>query len=118
MAGMTDNILTAFSEGLADAVAAASPSVVQVHGARRAASGVVFAADAIVTTGRAIRTENGVRVRTPDGRMLDAELAGWDPVTHLAVLRVPELNIAAASPAPVRPQTHRTTPAARPRRRG
>jgi S1-C subfamily serine protease len=96
---MTDNTLAAVSEQLADAVDAAAPSIVQVHGSRRPASGVVFAADVVLTTGRALGRENGLRVRTPDGRGLDAELAGWDPATHLVVLRVPGLDATEAAPA-------------------
>jgi S1-C subfamily serine protease len=53
---------------------------------------VVFAPDVVLTTGRAIGRDNGLHVRTPDGTSHDAQLAGWDPVTHLAVLRVPDMN--------------------------
>ena len=102
--GMTDTRLATLSDQLADAVEIAARSVVQVHGRRRAATGVVFANDVVLTTGRALGRENGVRVRTPDGRALDAELAGWDPVTHLAVLRVPDLDAPPASLAADRPR--------------
>ena len=43
--------LESLSNQLADAVAAAAPSVVQVLGARRPASGVVHADGVVVTTG-------------------------------------------------------------------
>src|SRR5688572_25562955 len=92
---MTENTLSALSNQLADAVAAAAPSVVQVQGRRRPASGVVFADDVVLTTGRAIGRDNGLHVRTSDGAAHEAKLAGWDPVTHLVVLQVPGL----ASPA-------------------
>ena len=91
--------LTALSDQLADAVASAAPTVVQVHGRRRPASGVVYAADTVVTTARAIGREDGLTVRTPDGRTIEVELAGWDPATHLVVLRAPGLNLQAATPA-------------------
>ena len=65
---MSSNVLTQFSNQLADAVAAVSASVVQVHGRRQPASGVVYAPDVIVTTTRAIGREDGLSVRTPDGR--------------------------------------------------
>jgi S1-C subfamily serine protease len=84
--------LTSFSNALADAVAAAAPSVVQVHGSRRPATGVVYRADIVVTTARALGREDGLHVRRADGATLDAELAGWDPATGLAVLRVPGLD--------------------------
>lgn len=89
---MTDFAAT-LSRELADAVDAAAPAVVQVHGRRWAMSGVVFADDAVVTTARAVGRHGGARVRTPDGRAIDAELAGWDPSTNLVALRVPALNL-------------------------
>lgn len=93
--------LLALSNQLADAVARIAPSVVQVHGRRAPASGLVFAPDTVLTTFRALGRENGVKVRSEDGRTIDAEIAGWDLTTHLAVLRAPGLNapVAAASTA-------------------
>lgn len=93
--------LSAISDQLADAVASAAASVVQVQGRRRPASGVVYTPDTVVTTTRAVGREEGLQVRTPDGRTIDAELAGWDPATHLVVLRVPGLDAPAATPSPV-----------------
>lgn len=90
---MSIELLTSLSNAFADAVAAASPSVVQVQGRRRPASGLVYGADVVVTTARALGREDGLHVRRPDGRVLDAELAGWDPTTTLAVLRVPALDL-------------------------
>ena len=90
---MSELTLASVSDQLADAVERIGASVVQVQGHRRPASGVVYAADAVVTTARAIGREEHPRVRTPDGRQLQAEIAGWDPATHLAVLRVAELAV-------------------------
>jgi S1-C subfamily serine protease len=92
--------LSDFSNQLADAIAAAATSVVQVHGRRQPASGVVHSADVIITTTRAIGAEDGIAVRTPDGREIQAELAGWDPATHLVALRAPGLNVAPLADAP------------------
>lgn len=89
---MSTDLLTPFSNQLADAIAAAAPAVVQVQGRRRPASGVVYADNVVVTTVRALGREDGLRVRRDDGRSFDAELAGWDPTTSLAVLRVPDLQ--------------------------
>jgi serine protease DegQ len=101
----TESMLTTFSNQLADAVAAAAASVVQVQGRRRPASGLVYADDVVLTTARALGREDGLRVRRPDGETLDAELAGWDPTTSLAVLKVSKLglrpSILAKSPARV-----------------
>jgi S1-C subfamily serine protease len=91
MATQSD-LLSSFSSALADVIDAAAPAVVQVHGARRPASGVVYAPDAVLTMARTLGREDGLRVRRADGTTLEAELAGWDPATSLALLRVPGLN--------------------------
>jgi S1-C subfamily serine protease len=96
---MTTDLLTTFSNQLADAVAAAAPSIVQVHGRRRPASGLVYADDVVVTTVRALGREDGLRVRRDDGQVFDAELAGWDPTTSLAALRVTGLGVKPIAPA-------------------
>src|ERR1044071_7702240 len=85
-------MLTDLSNSMADVVAAAAPSVVQVHGRRRPASGLVYAGGTIVTTMRAVGREDGLRVRTHGGDTLEATLAGWDPATSLAVLKVSGLT--------------------------
>src|SRR3954464_91429 len=100
---MTTDLLTTFSNQLADAVAAAAPSVVQVQGRRRPASGLVYADDVVLTTVRALGREDNLHVRRGDGETLAAELAGWDPTTSLAALRVPRLGL-----APIRRSTAET----------
>src|SRR5262249_26456065 len=97
-------LLTSFSTALADAVDAAAPSVVQVHGARRPATGVVYARDAVLTMARTLGRAEGVRVRRADGAVLEAELAGWDPATGLAALRVSGLDGKAATRAAAEPR--------------
>ena len=96
---MAHDLLTSFSNQLADAVDAAASSVVQVQGRRRPASGLVYADDVVLTTVRALGREDGLHVRRHDGAVLDAELAGWDPTTSLAVLRVGGLGVRVIAPA-------------------
>ena len=93
----SDAALWAVSQSLAEAVAAAAPSVVQVLGRRRPASGIVYAENVVLTMARALGRDDHPGVRTPDGRTIEAELAGWDPATGLAVVRSTELNIAPAT---------------------
>jgi len=90
---MAQTTLTDLSNQLADAVASAARSVVQIHGRRQPASGVVHSTDIIVTTTRAIGREDGLSVRTPDGRDVEADLIGWDPATHLVALRATGLDL-------------------------
>jgi S1-C subfamily serine protease len=92
-------MITELSNELADAVAAAAPSVVQVVGRRRPASGLVYANDAVLTTMSAIRREDGLQVRRDDGRTFDAVLVGWDPATGLAVLRAAGLGAVPMAPS-------------------
>ena len=98
------NELTTLSNHLADAVAAAAPSVVQVQGRRRPGSGLVYASDVVLTTTRSLGGEDGLHVRRHDGQTFDAQLAGWDPTTSLAVLRVAGLGVAPAAPAAAAPR--------------
>jgi S1-C subfamily serine protease len=96
---MSNISLGSLSDQLADAVAAASPSVVQVQGRRRPASGVIYANDVVVTMARALGREDGIRIRRQNGDLLDAQLAGWDPATGLAVLRASGLDAPALTRA-------------------
>jgi S1-C subfamily serine protease len=85
-------MLTEFSNQLADAVASAAPSVVQVNGGRRPVSGLVYAEDVVLTTMRGVGRNEHLPVRRDDGQELQGDFAGWDPATQLAVLRVPGLG--------------------------
>ena len=97
---MANTTLSALSDELGTLAAAGAASVLQVLGARRPASGVVHGPDTIVTTARAIGREDGLRIRTADGEAIDANLAGWDAATGIAVLRTTSpLNITAPAVA-------------------
>jgi serine protease DegQ len=85
-------LLTTFSNALADVIDAVAPSVVQVQGRRQPASGLIFADGAVLTMVSTLGRGDGLRVRRHDGHTLDAELAGWDPATGLAALRVSGLD--------------------------
>jgi S1-C subfamily serine protease len=98
-----ESLLT-LSNSIADFVDAVAPSVVQVQGRRRPASGLVCAEGFVLTMASVLGRSDGLHVRTHDGRALDAELAGWDPATSLAVLRVDGLNAPALSPATAAPR--------------
>ena len=103
---MSNFSLASLSDELADLAAAGAASVVQVLGARRPASGVVHGADTIITTARAIGREDGLRVRVGDAEPAEADLAGWDPATGIAVVRsrtplgVPAPSVAESEPRP------------------
>src|SRR5262245_37932287 len=99
MVPMTNHSLVSLSNELADLSAAGAAAVVQVLGARRPASGVVHGPATIITTARALGREDGLRVRVNDADPVEADLAGWDPATGIAVLRT-RTKLDAAVPAP------------------
>ncbi len=99
----TESFFTTLSNQLADVVGNAASSIVQVQGRRRPASGVVYAEDVVVTMARNLGRGDSPRVRRADGQTFQAEVAGWDPTTSLAVLRVAGLGgpaIAVSKAAP------------------
>lgn len=80
----------ALSAALADAVAAAAPSIVRVDRRRGAGSGIAWSEDLVVTTSFHARDRTTVAFPGADGALVerDAELIGRDPGTDVAVLRV------------------------------
>jgi S1-C subfamily serine protease len=87
------NSLISFSREIADLVEHTAGSVVAVHGRRRFnSSGVHWLSGVIVTADHTLRTDEGIVITTGSGQELEAELAGRDPGTDLAVLRVSGLQ--------------------------
>ena len=86
-------MLSQFSSQIAGHVARVAPSVVQVEGQGRPASGLAYAEDVVVTTARAVGEHERPRVRRADGESVEAEIAGWDPATRLVVLKTPGLKL-------------------------
>ena len=82
--------LAALSAELAGVVARVGPSVVRVDdGSRLTATGIVWAADGVVlTTSHGVERDEDLAVVLADGTRLAATVAGRDPETDLAVLRV------------------------------
>jgi serine protease DegQ len=95
-----NNILTALSDAMAGAVEKAGAATVLVDGRRRLpASGIAFASDLILTANHALEREDEIPVILPDGSQLTAQLAGRDPGSDLAVLRLGRSAAAVAEPA-------------------
>jgi len=85
------NELAALSNDLAAAVERAGRSVVAVHARPRfSSSGVLWRPGIIVTAQHTIRREEEITVTLPDGSNRPATLAGGDPGTDVAVLRLAE----------------------------
>ena len=83
------NELISFSEQLAEAVDAIAGSVVAVQaGGRFGASGVLWPGGAVVTADHLIQQEENIHVVLADGTRAEAELAGRDAGSDIAVLRL------------------------------
>ena len=83
------NILVELSNSMAAAVEKAAISTLLVSARRRMpASGIAFAADLVFTANHVVEREEGITVLLPDGREVPAKLAGRDPGSDLAVLRL------------------------------
>lgn len=92
--------LRVLSNQMADAVERIAPSLVLVNGREgQPASGVVYAPDLILTAAHVVQREEGVTIYTHDKRTLAAKLAGRDSSSDLAVLRVADLGLPAATSA-------------------
>ncbi len=95
------------SNQLADAVARAAAWTVRVQ-ARRGppASGIALADDLILTADHVVdpSLEGNISIGPPDGQEVAATLAGRDPATDLAVLRLAEKRLAAAQAAQGEPR--------------
>jgi S1-C subfamily serine protease len=91
-------LLQSLSNDLAQAVASAGGAVVAIHARRRIpASGVHWRAGVIVATHHTIRRDDEITVTLPDGAKVPATLAGRDPSTDLAVLKVTAPGLATAT---------------------
>src|SRR5687768_6251896 len=92
--------LSALSNGLADAVERVGAALVQVNGRQRQpASGVVYAPGLVLTADHVLERDEDITVGTHDGRTIPAQLAGRDPSSDLAVLKVPDLGPETATQA-------------------
>src|SRR5215212_11955455 len=92
-------VWSALSRELSDAADRGTHSIVQVHGRSRPASGIVWAAERVLSTSHSVEWEDGVRVRRHDGTALPAEVAGHDPASDLVLLKVPGLDATALTHA-------------------
>jgi S1-C subfamily serine protease len=89
--------LSSFSAELQRLVAAAAPAVVAVHSHRSRASGFLWRKGFVVTADEALAEEGEMTVVLPGGVAKKATLAGRDPSTDVALLRVEGADAAPAA---------------------
>ena len=94
----TQSVLLSLSNNLADAVERAGQSTVAVHARQRqSASGVLWRPGVIVATDHTIERDDDITITLADGKSVSATLAGRDPSTDLAILKVDGANLSVAA---------------------
>lgn len=101
-------VLVQLSTSAAAAVDGVARSVVAVHGRDRlGCSGVLWRDGVVVAASDAVERDEDLAVTLPDGQRVAAKLAGRDPTTDIAVLRVESTQSMAVAelgdPASLRP---------------
>lgn len=95
---LSANALLTLSDGLASAVERAGHAIVAINARERIpSSGLLWRAGVIVTADHTIKREEELTVLLPDGRTVPATLAGRDPGTDLAVLKLDSTGITPAA---------------------
>ena len=98
---MTDHTLFAplqdLSGALVGLVAAAAPAVVSVQSHRSRSSGFVWRPGFIVTADEALADEGDVAVELSGGNTVAATVAGRDPTTDIALLRIDRTDLPPAA---------------------
>lgn len=93
------NVLVQLSDALARSVELAAASTVLVDARPRVpASGVAYSADLILTAHHVVEREESIRIVLPDRGQASARLAGRDPATDLALLRLDRAGAVPAQP--------------------
>lgn len=91
------NTWRTLSSDFANSIDRAGRSVVAVHARRRTpSSGVHWRTGIIVTADHTIERDEDITVTLPDGRNVPATLAGRDPTTDIAILKIDGGNLAVA----------------------
>lgn len=102
---MDKNLFADLSNAMADAAERAGKSTVLVDGRKRyPASGLAISADTILTADHVVEREDELKVMLADGNELTAHLAGRDPGTDLAVLKLDKGSAATAEVSKAAPR--------------
>jgi S1-C subfamily serine protease len=95
------NPLTTLSEAMADAVEKAGIATLMVDARQRMpASGVVYAPGLVLTADHVVERDDDIHILLPDGSQVSATVAGRDPGSDLALLRLANARLAVAEPTP------------------
>ncbi|MBC8508168.1 MAG: trypsin-like peptidase domain-containing protein [Anaerolineales bacterium] len=98
------NVFVEISKAMADAVNNAGNSVVLVNARRRRpSSGIVYAPDLVLTAEHAVERDENISVVLSDGQEVPVEVAGRDPGSDLALLKLTEAKLTPAETTPSEP---------------
>src|SRR5512135_503148 len=91
------NPLTDFSNGLTAAVEKGGAGTILVDARKRyPASGIAYSEDLVLTADHVVTREENIKILLSDGRTLEASIAGRDPGSDLALLRLSEKALTTA----------------------
>ena len=91
------NTLKEFSADLTAAVEKGGASTILVDARKRyPASGIAYAEDLVLTADHVVTREENIKVVTSDGKSISATIAGRDPGSDLALLRLAEKALSPA----------------------
>jgi S1-C subfamily serine protease len=94
-------VLAELSDGFAAAVERAAASTVTVNARRRLpASGVAWADGVVLTSDHVIERDEDIKIGLPNGQEVAGQIAGRDPGSDLAVIRVSGAPLPAAERVP------------------
>ncbi|RTL73200.1 MAG: serine protease [Hyphomicrobiales bacterium] len=100
---MTATSLARLSADISSIVTAISPGVVAIRSPHARCSGFVWKPGLVVTANDALADDENIAIFLPGGTRVEATLAGRDPSTDIAVLRVPADTAQPADLHPVLP---------------
>lgn len=96
-----NNILVALSNAMAEAVERAGAATLLIDARRRLpASGIAYSPDLVLTADHVVERDDDIRIALPNGDTVSAHLAGRDPGSDLALLRLEKEILTAAETTP------------------
>jgi S1-C subfamily serine protease len=95
------NVLVALSNAMAEAVERAGAATLLIDARRRLpASGIAYSPDLVLTADHIVERDDDIRIALPNGDSVNAHLAGRDPGSDLALLRLENEILTAAETTP------------------
>src|SRR5271163_2469738 len=82
------DLIEQLSSGLADRIAAAAAFTVGIRTGKRPTSGILWRPDVVVASEQLLPEDSGALVVVQAGQTVNATLAGRDPSTNVAVLKL------------------------------